>query len=52
MNMFDEYYMIHYDEIQDFICSELADEAYYELCEQELQEELTWYNWARQMGYE
>ena len=44
--------MIHYDEIQDFICSELADEAYYELCEQELQEELTLYNWARQMGYE
>ena len=48
----DEFYVIHYDEIQDFICGELADEAYYELCEQELWEELAWYSWARSMGYE
>ena len=52
MNMFDKYFLDHYDEIQDFICGELADEAYYELCEQALQEELAWYSWARSMGYE
>lgn len=52
--------MSHYDEIQDFICSEIADEEAYFTAEEEryaemqeaMQEELAWYNWARSMGYE
>lgn len=54
--MTDEELMSHYDEIEDFICSEMADEEYYYQQEQEyaaaLYVEWCWYTQARTMGWE
>jgi hypothetical protein len=56
MTQNDSYILEHYDEIMVFINSQIADElaleAYYKACEQALYEDLAYYNWARQNGYE
>ena len=56
MTQNDSYILEHYDEVMVFINNAIADElaleAYYEACEQALYEDLAYYNWARQNGYE
>lgn len=56
MTQNDSYILEHYDEVIDALNNELADElaleAYYEACKQDLYEDLAYYNWARSMGYE
>lgn len=48
--------MENYDEIENFICNELADEEYYVQQEREhdeaMQEEWQYWQYARMMGWE
>lgn len=56
MTQNDIYILEHYDEVMVSINSQIADElaleVYYEACEKALYEDLAYYNWARQNGYE
>ena len=56
MTQNDIYILEHYNEVIAALNNELADklalEAYYKACEQALYEDLAYYNWARQNGYE